>query len=157
MKKIFEIPIYAFSKKTFSKRLDTYRKRTLEYQRTYSSTDPIKSVYDIEITERNKSVWDYNHIIGYILIYKTENTIHLKLYLARIVRYFWKSNRKVVLRDELLNGYHIYLHKGYSNKEVLEDIDRMIDEIRKKNIPDKYYVDMDAYNNIKHMIDFFSL
>lgn len=128
----------------------------MEYQRTHSAVEPLKSIYDIEITGQYKSTWEYNHIVGFVPIIKDDNSIYLKLYLANISRYHWGSNTKWFMRDELLNGYHICLGNYGSNALVLERLDSMIDEIEKR-IPHRYFVDKDVYNNTKNMIDFFSV
>ena len=150
MKVIFEIPIYALTEKSLNHRVAEYEIRIKN-----ELGDSLEYSFLRETPQR---YWRYNHIVGYILIYKEKDDLYTELFLPekKIKRYYWKSAKKKFIKNHFMNGTHIYLPL-YDNNDIISYIDELLIEIKKRNIPKSYYIDREAYDNIKYMIDFMSV
>ena len=116
MKKLFEIPIYAFNRNNI---LEKYRLYCKKIKRMYatSPSQTIENCIDIE-TYPHRS-WEYNHIVGFIMIYYEHNDICFKVYLPfDLKKYHWRSFRKIYVSDIFANGVHFYVDNLTESKEI---------------------------------------
>lgn len=154
MRKLFEIPIYALSRKELDKRIKKDRTAFIT-KNNHIPEDIAVDVFDNKFTLYKRN-WDYNHIVGYIQIFKQENNLKLELYL--IVepksKYYWKSNRKKFLRKQFTNGCNIYLGQYENNIQVSKQLDCLLNDLKKNYIPSRYYIDTETYDNTKEYIDY---
>ena len=154
MNKLFEIPIYAFSRKKLEKNFGIKRNRIIEeYQIQNADISTIDSVVDT-ITYPYR-LWNYNHIIGYITIYIKERSFYFDVYLSyNRKKFHWITNNKVYLRNVMANGTHIYIKESDSNKTIQKKIAEELDIVIQGHIDTKYYVDRKAFDNINQLIDY---
>ena len=154
MKKIFEIPIYALSRKELNKRVKNVKAGFIA-KNNYIPEEIAEDAYNNHLTLYKRN-WDYNHIVGYIQVLKQGNDLKLELYLTVEPqnKYYWISNRKKFLRKQHLNGYRIYLGQYKNNNQVLEQLDSLVIDLQKNYIPSRFYVDTEAYDNTKEYIDY---
>ncbi len=156
MKKIFEIPIYAISRETLKKRVD--KDKTIFIKKhQYCPDEKLLIAYDNLLL--GKKTWEYNHIIGYLVIAKRDSDIIFLLYkpLKPIKRYFWKTEKKSILINQVLNGYHFSMRQYKSNREIILEINNLIKGIIKNHLSKNEILDMEIYNNLKGSIDFWNL
>ena len=154
MKKIFEIPIYAFDKDTLEKRVEKSRKKFAE-QYSWLNDKSIDQAWKRHVFPKNN--WEYNHIVGVIKIYKKNVDIYIELFLADGNRFRWNSSKKVFMKNQLLNGTHFGI-SNLDNKAIRERVDELLHSILVHNIENKnYYVDLDVYDNVKDMIDYLNI
>lgn len=151
--KIFEIPIYALSKETLSKRVEEY----IEKLDMELGDIPQKNKEKcIEIETFPNRAWEYNHIVGYITISIHKREIIFDIYLpySKIEKYYWKSNRKKFIINTMLNGFHFLVNDKLSNSDIAKEITGYVNEIKKQHIPKGYYVDSEAFNALVYNVDF---
>ncbi len=107
MKKIFEIPIYAFKRNVLKQRYEKFELNFRNMLRDLeASEETIRRCIDIESFP--KRIWDYNHIVGFVVIGLEHGDIGFKVYLPweRKARYLWKSSKKVFLYDIYMQMEH---------------------------------------------------
>lgn len=152
MKKIFEIPIYAFDKKELNRCIEKSREtffRQFEYIEDKTS---VEQAWKHHIYPQNN--WDYNHLVGFIKIYKKQDDIFIDLFLSDIKRYIWNTMKKKFVTNQFLNGMH-FRAAGLDNTDIRSELDKFLHEVIEHNIKNKsYYVDLAVYKNIKDMIDY---
>ena len=154
--KIFEIPIYALSKETLSKRVKEHikkieielgdvPKKTLE-KRIERETFPYKA-------------WDYNHIVGYITISIHNRDVLFDVYhpYPEIKKYYWNTNRKKFVRYDSPSGFHFRVDEKMNNADISKGILDFVDEIKGELIPQSYYVDCEAFNALVCNVDYKSI
>ena len=151
MKALFNIPIYALTESELNQRVE-------EYETSFRMRTGGKLDYSFFKMWPQRH-WRYNHIVGYIFIYKDCDELFVELFLpvVKIEKYYWKSKKKKFMENQDLNDMHLYLPLYKSNADVVEDLDSIILEIKKRYLPRMYYVDKDAYDNIKSMVDYISM
>ena len=155
MKKIFEIPLYAIDEKELKKRVAQYLKKNNEfYNCTETNEEIIKNTVLREIYPKN--VWNYNHIIGYIVVYIKKNEIIFQRYspYKEVKRYVWNTDRKKYLCDSLLNGARIPISKTMTNGEISDRISCFIDRIAGDVLNRNQVMDKSAFVNIYKYIDY---
>lgn len=152
MKKIFEIPIYAFDEKELNKCIEKSRETFFKEYGYIEDKDSLEKAWKNHIYPQNN--WDYNHLVGFIKIYKNHDDIFLDLFLADIKRYIWNTMKKKFVTNQFMNGMHFRM-TGLTNVEISKTIDELLHDLIEHNIKRKnFYVDLDAYRNIKGMIDY---
>ena len=107
--KLVEIPVYALSEKVLKKRVDiAFSKFSKDYNYTGKSNAELRQIFDISAYPAH--LWEYNHIIGYIVISKSVDDMILDWYapLSTVQKYYWNSGKKHYIQDTHLNGYHFY-------------------------------------------------
>ena len=155
MKKIFEIPIYAFKRNVLQQR---YKRFEQNFRNMFSdlgsSEEAIRMCIDIESFP--KRVWDYNHIIGFIVIGLEHGDIGFKIYLPwkQKSRYMWKSLKKVFLYDIYANETFFRVEDKQSNEEIQEQVEESLVSIINHHIPDRYYVDTETFYRMNKAIDY---
>jgi len=153
MMKIFEIPVYALTKTKLDEKV-SYKRASLHRQFPHLDSDTYRLVDNHEILP---FIEYHNHIIGYVIVYKTKQDIVLKRIISskQIHRYVWDSSKKVLLKDTYDNGLH-FRYVGLSNTQIIERLDEYIDAI-KQMYPDRYYLDLESYNAVKKHMDILSI
>lgn len=157
MCKLFEIPIYALTKAELQKR---YKKEENRLRREmFFVHDKFSADVAIAHLTYPQRVWEYNHIVGYIIIEYDNNSVKftLRLPYSSINRYHWNSKKKIFLYDIHTNGTHFFINKEWNNQDIQQKIESMLESIITKHVPEKYYIDKQAYDNLKSNIDYLNV
>ncbi len=157
MHKLIEIPIYALDKNTLSIKYENYVK-TLRNRITQNVNEEIfRRCLDIETYPQR--VWEYNHIVGYVAIGYEFSDILFKIYLPASPkqRYIWRTSKKTFLCDMHSNGMHFRVNESMSNYDIQYEIADMLNSIIKEQVPKKYYVDRQAFDNVNRKIDYLGI
>lgn len=133
---LFSIPIYTVSEKEFEQKYDKVRKK-----------------FETEPDFRQKGVWLYNQIIGYIRVLLGRQDILFEVYMPlHRKRYQLFSNRKSYCGNRQVNGLHFYLGNK-SNEQIIYEIREWIVYISNREYLQRRYVDISAFDNIAKYID----
>lgn len=160
MSKLFEIPIYAFSKETHRKEVEKYKQSLrLKYtskSRFGTAKDMNKWLY---LVCHPYQLWEFNHIVGFIVISFDRNNILFDLYLQAYgqhhkSKYYWRSNQKWLLENMRVGGWHFRVEKKHTSEEIRRSIHARLNGMIKELIPSKYYVDLEAFKTVDQMIDY---
>ena len=153
--KLFEIPIYALTKELLSKRVEDQIRRIRERCNTPNMTDEIMN-HIIDIETFPQRVWDYNHIIGYIVISYTGTEVKIDLFEVTppFEKYHWESKKKKFLQNTIQLGTHFYLGQMKSGEEIRIQLKSLLAEIIDDITSRGYYVDTEAFENTNNLIDY---
>lgn len=155
MGKLFEIPVYAMDEGTLNERYilfsEKFRRECIPSE---ASEETIRRC--IEIAAFPQRLWQYNHIVGYIMIRNNGCDIEFNVYLPtpKIEKYYWKSKRKKFLYDINANGAHFRLEENYTSDDIRKEIAEMLYEIIKEHISRNYYVDLECFEILNQNIDY---
>lgn len=161
--KLFEIPIYAYSPEGLQKKVSEYKeKHKKEYEISHKKIDQQHMSACANLACSPYQLWEYNHIVGYIVIASEKNDLVFELYLQAHSnnfksRYIWLSNQKWFLCNQNILDYHFRMKPTDTNEIIKAKIILLLEEIIKEFIPSKYYVDRDAFDNVNKLIDYESL
>mgnify|MGYP003450848506 FL=1 len=157
MHKIIEIPIYALDKSTLRVRYEKYA----ETLRRDVFPDIKEETFQrcLEGETYPKRVWEYNHIVGYIVVGYEFGDISFEIFLPtpQKQRYIWRTSKKTFLYDVHSNGTHFRVNKSMCSEDIQYEIADMLDSIIKEQVPKKYYVDREAFDNINSKIDYLKI
>ena len=152
MRKLFEIPIYAINRKTLREK---YSKYVCKIEAIYKHCDAATKQYYIDAETYPQRTWDYNHIVGYIRILTKQQDVIFEIYLPyQKERYSWKSKSKYFLYNIQANGTHFYVGEKRTNSDIQEQVTEMLNSIIKYRIPNRYFVDTEAFETLNGMIDY---
>lgn len=153
--KLFEIPVYAFSKEMLERRVEQTRQKIIsENANRNLSEHHLNQI--LALATFPQCLWEYNHIIGYIVVSKCGYDIVLDWYasLPSIQKYYWTSKKKHCLQNVHLNGYHFYTGNMINGDQLRERMKELIigfaEILRKRG----YYADLEAYYNIDTLLDY---
>ena len=152
MQKLFEIPIYALSRETLKKRV---AKKIEPYQSDKYDQRTRQAL--INVAAGPASSWEYNHIVGYIQItYDMDQfTFYYELYMpSSLKQYRWDSSKKTLLINRRVNGQHFYIEKMMGNQQIAEKVRHNLLDMIHDFIPDKYYVDLTAFDSLNPYLDY---
>ena len=153
MKKVFEIPVYALTREQlrhkFVKFVDSWKEKN-----PYASSENLRRCIEIETYPQR--LWEYNHIVGYIVISTDRYDILFDLYLPTplIERYIWTSKQKRFLYNIQANGTHFHMNDKLSNMEIQKKIQEMLNGVIKRHIPERFFVDLETFKTLNRMIDY---
>lgn len=156
MVKLFEIPVYAMSRKNLSKRYCVFRKR-LQDKQIPCSEEHMNGL--VELMTYPYRLWDYNHIIGYIQISIDRRDVLFDIFLPmpNKERYRWRSERKIFLYNILANGTHFYVSDQMRNEDIQVRTAEMLREVIETHIPKRYCVDTEAFDHLNNKLDYISV
>lgn len=160
MRKLFEIPIYAFSPENLYHRVNKYKKALQsEYAQTTKNGNPEHGKEWLFLCCHPFQLWQYNHIVGYIVVSYDVCDVYFDVFLQaqgihNRSRYFWKTKQKWFLENQHLGGYHFRLNDRLSNDDIRERIHSWLEGLIKDKVPKKYYVDHEAFDTVDKMIDY---
>ena len=156
MKKVFEIPVYALTKEQLR---DKFAKFTDSWKMENPQTPPEIAQRYIKIESYPQRLWEYNHIVGYITISVEGHDILFDVYLPtpHMDRYMWKSKQKHFLYNLLASGTHFYISDKSSNAQIQKATQRMLEGIIKDHIPNRFFVDCEAFDRVNGMVDYRSI
>lgn len=161
--KLFEIPIYAYSPEGLQKKVSEYKEKHKEsYEVSHEKIDQQHMNACANFACSPYQTWQYNHIVGYIVIVSEKNDIVFELYLQTHSsnyksRYIWRSNQKWFLCNQNILGYHFMIKPTDTNDIIKKRVFSFLEGIIKEFIPSKYYVDREAFENINKLINYESL
>lgn len=69
----------------------------------------------------------------------------------------WRTSKKTFLYDVHSNGTHFRVNESMCNEDIQYEIADMLDSIIKEQVPKKYYVDRQAFDNINSKIDYLKI
>ena len=152
--KLFEIPVYALSKEKLEKcvkqKCEKLKKSAVD---SNSSDENLK--YVIEHETFPQRLWDYNHIIEYMVLSIDGADIVLDLFAPfERKKYYWYSSKKQFLQDQQLKGYHNNISSVQTGDQLRNKINSLINEYVRTVEKCGYYVDLEAYKNIDAVIDY---
>ncbi len=152
--KLFEIPVYALSKSVLEKRV---QQKTDEIKNTKFSQqtpeDHLNQLLDRVMFPQR--LWEYNHIIGYIVITKRGQDINLDWYTVfpSLQRYHWDSRQKHYMQNMHVNGQHFFIGNLESGEQLKGKMYELVVNFA-KTLKKNYYVDMEAFNNISSILNY---
>ena len=155
-KKIFEIPIYALSRSKLQKRVknaeEAYKK---EYLQSHLKPDNNHYRECLRLLLYPQRLWDYNHIIGFVLIKSDGQDILFEEYLPykTVERYHWKVSTKHFVVNQMSPGMHFPIGEKPS-QEIKENIQLFLNEFENRLKKRGYVLDREAFDNIAPYIDF---
>ena len=157
--KLFEIPIYALNRETLMKRYSDRKNKLLDRAVRAQTTEEDQERI-IEINTWPQRLWDYNHIVGYIVISIGINDVSFELYVPAdtIERYHWDNkSKKMLLKNNQINGCHFNYRNMKTDKEIRNRIHQMLDDITQRMIDKRFYVDREAFDQAEKLIDYSKL
>lgn len=163
MKKLFEIPIYAFSPEMFKTKVTRYKQSLVEeFHRKHNRIDNAEFREWMFCLCHPFQLWNYNHIVGYIVLLSDGVDVVFELYLQAHEklfksRYYWRSTRKWFLENQGINGFHFRIDENDSSDAIREKIYSWLEKLIKEYIPSKYYIDREAFDSIAPIIDYSDL
>lgn len=139
--KLFEIPIYAMEQNEFDKKWDKeIRKYNIHSEEEYKE---IKNVFF------PMTVWQYNQIIGYIVIslvkYDYGSDIDFEWYQCKRERFIFNSKRKNYIENFSLLGYHSFIEKDYDNERIKLEIRELLDDLLEDECLKNRYIDLSMF------------
>ena len=155
--KLFEIPVYPFSQKELMNKVSSARaKFEIRMQNPVhpQSEGHLKKVSAMHFYPC--SLWDYNHIIGFIVVSKDCEDIIIDQYIPAqdIERYRWDSTKKKFLMNAQLSGNHFYIGNMKSGTQLREELQAYLDSLITKIEKQGYYVDREAFDAIDRFLDY---
>lgn len=153
---IFEIPVYALSRKELAEKYARFRQDLLgEDERNLSGHQDVV----MYVKTYPFRMWDYNHIIGYIRISTNGRDIQFNVFLPtpHRSRYRWRSRRKIFLHNICANGIHFYVHDKMSSKDIRTRTAEMLGYVIETYIPRRFFVDIEAFNLLNANLDYISI
>lgn len=156
MKKIFEIPIYALSPLKLNDRVNKCISK-LKSQLSHLDDDTFARIKDIETFPMRS--WDYNHIVGYIQVSMSRSDIVFEVFLPIPIptRYDWRTKRKTRVQNICANGTHFYFASLKTNEDIRNSVEEMLDHVIVDHVPDRFYVDREAFDNINAHLDYLNI
>ena len=152
MVKLFEIPIYGLSRETLHAR---YNKYCDNFHQKYPNASIECSERCIELETASQRCWEYNHIVGYILIYFEFNDIWFNVYLPKQCdRYRWESCQKTFIRNIFANSTHFRIDDLSNNEAIQKDLADMLDSTIKAHVPKRFYVDRETFDSTYKFINY---
>lgn len=154
--KLFEIPVYGLSRNVLKKRVE--QRRTKLINASCLSEEDLKNEITLcGLSAFPKDQWDYNHIVGYIVIYHEGNNIRLNWYTAIEAKaYHWSSDNKKFFALSRPSGFHSYIGNIKTGDElrswIHELLSRFIRDLKMKHRG--YFVDLEAFHNLDTLIDY---
>lgn len=149
MMKLFDIPIYAFSKNELESRINkTYARIDNKYGN--ADDELVKTALDKQF--RSQRSWDYNHIVGYIRVFFRGSDVKANVFLDN-KRYQWNTNVKTYFRFHPINGLHIRMKKSPENDDIRDAIYCLI-EMARNSISSGLYVDLELFELLSPYLDF---
>lgn len=153
--KLFEIPVYALSKKALEKRVEKSRQK-IRFEGTDSqrSKETIKRVIQLETFPQ--CMWEYNHIIGFIVISQDSYDVILDWYAPEpsIQKYYWHSQKKIFLQNKQLGGQHFYIGNMKNGEQLRTRLNELVKGFARTLSKKGYYADLEAFNNIDALLDY---
>ena len=160
MIKLFEIPVYAWTKEKFDKKIDKAKEiETEAYLKRHNREDEATCIEEyLEYVFNSYQIWEYNHIIGVIVISLEGRDVCFYIYkpYSTIEKYHWKSRKKVYLREQQYGGLHFRISEKDTNESVRIKTKDMLDGIA-HDIFKKNYVDKEAFINVNANIDYMKM
>ena len=150
MRKLFDIPIYSTSEKKFNIKWSNYDKKI---KKELFVNNPETYDSHIELFPDSIRKWKYNQIIGYIVVSYMDNSIWFDLYLTSKKKIIFSSNKKNIIENMLIGGYHFQIMNNDTNEDIIDRIKLYIRIIKKEYLKNRY-LDLEVFHNIIKIIDF---
>lgn len=150
-KTLFEIPIYAMSKKEFTKRWDKQRKKMYNDFISFGHTDE-SARQGISLCCFPRSVWEYNQIIGFIKISVSRRDVWFDIYRSLDKIYYADSKNKHFIRYTPTNDTHFYV-SNFIDEQIKQNIRKQLKSIEKDHLKKSFYVDYSTFDNIFEYVD----
>lgn len=82
-----------------------------------------------------------------------DNTIWFDLYLTSKKKIIFSSNKKNIIENMHINGYHFQIMNNDTNKDIIDKINLYIKIIKKEYLKNRY-LDLEVFNNTIKLINF---
>ena len=153
---LHEIPIYALSPKTLSSRYN-------RFQESFLKDGPPLDEYSyrrcLDHETFPQRCWKHNHVVGSIDILLNHHHIFFELYFPypEIKRYNWRNNHKIYMGNISANCFRLFVDDNMSNNDMQIGILEMLDQVIQDHVPEKWYVDRQAFDTIHPHINYKSI
>lgn len=152
-RKLLELPIYSMSEEAFSKRWNHhYEKRVRELMlsghRTYEAASK-----DARVCTFPYNVWQYNQIIGYIVIFISSNDVYFKQFRSLDSVYRFNSRTKHYIQYTESVNNHFYISSRNTNEDIKEHIKKWIHSFSDELESQGLYLDISTFENIFDYLD----
>ena len=147
--KLFEIPVYAFDKATLVLNVKNHAEKIRASIKDKTPNELFIQAEEIET--KDQRVYEYNHIVGFIVIIADETDIMIKVYISTKKRYHWKSRKKTFLRDSMANGLH-FRHVDMNNDMIIEKLYKNV--IVASKFFRNRFIDKESFLNIYDKLDY---
>lgn len=157
--KLFEIPVYALKQSTLKERYMAKRQKLIdEFDLVRTQNGNAQKIDNIvEMETYPQRLWNYNHIVGYIVISVNSTDISFDQFVPAHVlkRYYWDNKTsKTFLRSNHLSGYHFCYQNLSTDAEIRSRIHEMLEEIISKTVNQRFYVDREAFDQADRLMDY---
>ena len=153
--KLFEIPIYALSKKKLKEKVHQKEEKLREKIKDEKTFQYIR-----ESSILHFGSWEYNHVVGIIKISVKNSSIIYEIYgqTPWVKRYCWYTSKRKAFQNRQIIGTHFYIGDEQSNENIQNKVaDYLLHGIVRDYIPSNYYVDIEAFLNVNKYIDYLDL
>ena len=72
-------------------------------------------------------------------------------------RYNWRKNHKIYMGNILANCFRLFVDDNMSNNDMQIGILEMLDQVIQDHVPEKWYVDRQAFDTIHPYINYKSI
>ena len=153
MKKLFELPIYAFSKVEFEKKIQELYDLEMREKEVNNQTYEEKLV-STHLALSPYKYYDYNHIIGVLCILYDKSDVYFCEYDAiNMTRYRLKSNKKIFLEKMETVGMH-FRHKDIDNDLIINKLNNYVKALSKKYKSRNRYINVECFDNVYKFLDY---
>ncbi len=155
--KLFEILIYPFSREELVNKVSNAR---LKYEvRLQNPLYPRREEHLKKCSAMRFypfSLWDYNHIIGAIVVKKEHNDIIIDQYVPAqdMDRYRWDSTKKKYLMNAQLIGNHFYIGNMKNGSQLRDELHQYINSLIERIEKQGRFVDREAFDVIDQFLDY---
>lgn len=147
--KLFEIPIYYTNSNIFNKKWDKERTRIIT-KLLYSGHSQSDAENFFKEISGDKRFWEYNQIIGYLVISIQDNDVNISLFMSKKQKIIFNKKSKVYIKAYPDRESHFYVSTRTTDIDIKARILEHIEEHKKtiKDIHKNYYLDMTIFNNL---------
>lgn len=148
--KIFEIPVYAMPKKVFYKRWEKVKNKTLDMF-VSSGWKENEAKRTIDQLYFPYTVFDYNQIIGYLIISINSNDVFADYFYTEDEVFRIASKRRHFM-SLMPSIDHLRIY-GCTNNEIADKIKELVDDC-KSYIDKRFYIDDEIFNRLLYCVDY---
>ena len=140
--KLFEIPIYSMKRVEYEKRCFNY----INKHANETSQGNYKNFYTyLENIYYRKRPWKYNQVVGYIVISYRDSSIWFDKFCTPDKKIHAIADKKHIIQNMQLNGYHFYLSKKMNNEDVRKEIINWVGSIEKYVLNKPFFLDKEMF------------
>jgi hypothetical protein len=146
----FEIPIYYLSREEFDKRWDNKIVEEATEWAQYNGWDYEKAKDALRWNIYwPKTIWEYNKIIGYIVISHHGNTVYFDLWFSNRKKHnFLHFNTGNLTLCGPIPGTHFSMMPEWSNEDIIDNMNKWISFIEKECLRKSSYINREVFDRV---------